>query len=146
MGYSSWYHWGMPKSIRHQMAIKFTPPEYAALSADAQAWGCSPTTLVLCDALAALQERRGVVPDLTVPTSRACQAMKIAADALRAAGDPDAAAALDTAGRDLATAGQNHVAGKSQIIGPGWRLDAFRHRIDWSTGLPVLDDPDPSDA
>ncbi len=121
----------MPKSPRHTINLELSIEEFAALAADADKCGTAPTTMALSHVLAGLQQFRDVVPDLTVPASRAAHALKDAAEALRAAGNAEAAQAADSVGRELFQAVAATREGLGWIVSPGWRLDAFRHRIPW---------------
>ena len=121
----------MPKSPRHTINLKLSIEEFAALAADADKCEVAPTTMALSHVLAGMQQFRGVVPDVTVPASRATYALKDAAEALRAAGNAEAAQAAETAGQELFQAVADTREGLGWIVWPGWRLDAFRHRIPW---------------
>ena len=129
----------MSRSERHQLAIKLTTQEYAALAADGERYGVPPTTMALCHILAGMQGFRHVVPDLTEPASRATYALKAAADALRKAGAVDAADDADAAGQELSDVVRGIPNRNVLIVAPGWRLDAYRHRIDWKSGEPALE-------
>ena len=121
----------MPKSPRHTINIKLSIEEFAALAADADKWDTAPTTMALSHVLSGMQQFRDVIPDVTVPAGHAAFALRNAAEALRAAGNADAAKAADSAGQELYQAVADAREGLGWIVSPGWRLDAFRHRIPW---------------
>lgn len=131
----------MPKSPRHPVNLKLSTPEFTALAEDADKFEIAPTTMALCNVLAGMQRLRDVVPDLIVPAGRAKIALTAAADALREAGKTSEAAAAEAAGQELFEAHNKVVDGYTRIVAPGWRLDAYRHRIVWdgeSPGRPDL--------
>ena len=121
----------MPKSPHHTINLKLSIEEFAALAADADKCETAPTTMALSHVLAGMQQFRGVAPDLTLPASRATYALKDAAEALRAAGNAEAAQAAESACQELFQAVAETREGLGWIVWPGWRLDAFRHRIPW---------------
>ena len=121
----------MPKSPRHTINLKLSIEEFAALAADADTCETAPTTMALSHVLAGMQQFRDVVPGLVAPAGRAAYALKDAAEALRAAGNPEAAEAADAAGQALTQAMADTREGLEWIVSPGWRLDAYRHRIVW---------------
>ena len=121
----------MPKSPRHTINLKLSIEEFAALAADADKWETAPTTMALSHVLSGMQQVRDVIPDVTVPASRAAYALKDAAEALRATGNAEAAQAADSVGQELYQAVADAREGLGWIVSPGWRLDAFRHRIPW---------------
>jgi hypothetical protein len=126
----------MPKSPRHPVNLKLSTQEFAALAEDADRYGTAPTTMALCYVLAGMQRLRDVVPDAIVPAGQATIALKAAADALREAGKTSEAAAAESAGQELSEAHDRIVDGCSWIVVPGWRLDAYRHRIAWGAQSP----------
>ncbi len=126
----------MPKSPRHPVNLKFSTQEFAALAEDADRDETSPTTMALCYVLGGMQRFRDLVPDLIVPAARAKIALEAAADALREAGKTSEAAAAVAASQELSQAHDRVVDGCSWIVAPGWRLDAYRHRITWAGERP----------
>ena len=131
------------KEPRRAVNLRLSEAEFSALAVDADKYGVPPTTMALCHVLAGIQEFRHVVPDLTDPASDATYALKAAADALRRAGNVTAAEAADAAGQELSDVVRRRIDRNALIIAPGWRLDAYRHRIDWDTGKPVLEGTEP---
>jgi hypothetical protein len=121
----------MPKSPRHTINLKLSIEEFAALAADADKCGTAPTTMALCHVLAGMQQFRDVVPGVTAPASRAVYALRDAAEALRAAGNAEAAQAAESVAQELFQAVADTREGLGWIVSPGWRLDAYRHRIVW---------------
>ena len=136
-GIPLWYLRGMSRSERHQLAIKLTTQEYAALAADGERYGVPPTTMALCHILAGMQGFRHVVPDLTEPASRATYALKAAADALRKAGAVDAADDADAAGQELSDVVRGIPNRNVLIVAPGvaaGRLQAPDRLEVWRAG------------
>ena len=121
----------MPKSPRHTINLKLSIEEFAALASDADKHATAPTTMALCHVLAGMQQFRELVPDLTVPASRATLQLGAAAEALRAAGNAEAARDADSASQELSKVVDEAREAKGFIVAPGWRLDAYRHRIPW---------------
>ena len=130
------------KQSRHPVILKLSLPEYAALSADAKRVGLAPTTMVLIHVLAGLQSSRLRFPDLDSASARAATALAEASRSLVAAGCPVAASAAGEASAALDRARTRSAAALGHLVAPGWRLDAYRHRIAWDgedAGRPLLD-------
>ena len=121
----------MPKSPRHTINVKLSMEEFVALASDADKHATAPTTMALCHVLAGMQQFRELAPDLTVPASQATLRLSAAAEALRAAGDAEAARAADSASQELSNVVDRAREAKGWMVAPGWRLDAYRHRIPW---------------
>lgn len=123
------------KQPRKPVNLHLTLEEYDALAADAAELGTRPTTLALSHVLASMQEYRGVSSDLFSPAVAATHAMKAAGEALREAGDTEAAAAVDAAGQRLSDAIRKGRERNTMLM-DSVRLAAYRHRVDWETGVP----------